>query len=648
MPHGRCWHGMPVSSDRGAPVAKSLAEAASAGGSAPPAGRRWAYVADEILRWTTEAPAAILLALEFVLLLMGVIARYAFHRPMYWVDELATTLFLWLNMFGAAVALRRGEHMRLTAFVRRTSPRVRAWIDVAVMIVVATFVVEMLIPTQKYVAAEAAITMPALQVSAAYSVSAVLVGMILMLIIIIVRLAATASLRIIVSTVALLGAVSFLAVLAKPVLNHLGNLNLILFFVVLVGVFVSSSVPIAFGFGVATLSYLAVATQMPLSVVVGRMAEGMSALVLLAVPLFVFLGLLIDMSGVTNALIDFIAALIGHVRGGLGYVLLVAMYFVSGISGAKAADMAAVAPVLFPEMKRRGWEPGELVGMLSASGAMGETIPPSLVVIIIGSVTGVSIAALFTGGLLPAAVAALSMAFIVFMRSGQERISGVARPTFTAILKKFFIAAPALVLPFLVLGAVIGGIATATEVSTVGITYAALIGILVYRRFKWRRIYPMLIETASLSGAILLIIATATAMAWALTQSGFSHSLVNLMAGVPGGRSGFIAASVVLFVLLGSFLEGIPAVVLFGPLLFPVSRMMGVHDVHYAMLVILGMGVGLFSPPFGVGFYAACAIGKVSPDEAMGRVFPYMAAVLAALIAVAAIPWLSVGFLRVR
>lgn len=619
-----------------------------AASSAPPAGRRWVHVADEILRWSTEAPAAVLVLVEFVLLLTGVVARYAFRRPLFWVDELAATLFLWLNMLGAAVALRRGEHMRLTAFVQRASRTWRARIDVAVLVVVATFALQMLGPTKTFLVAESAITMPALDVSAAYSVSAILVGIILMLIIILVRLAGTASLRMFVGALLLVGGVSLAAVLAKSFLARLGNVNLILFFVVLVGLLVSSSVPIAFAFAVATLSYLALTTPMPLSVVVGRMTEGMSTLVLLAVPLFVLLGLLIDMAGITRALIDFIAALIGHVRGGLGYVLLVAMYFVSGISGAKAADMAAVAPVLFPEMKRRGWVPGELVGMLSASGAMGETIPPSLVVIIIGSVTSVSIAALFTGGLIPAAVAALSMAAIVFVRSGQDRLEGTDRPTVLTILKKFFVALPALVLPFLVLGAVIEGIATATEVSTVGIAYAVVIGLLIYRQFDWRRIYPMLVETASLSGAILLIIATATAMAWALTQSGFSQGLTKLMAGLPGGRGGFLAASVVVFILLGSFLEGIPAVVLFGPLLFPVSRLMGVHDVHYAMVVILAMGVGLFAPPFGVGFYAACAIGKVSPDEAMGRVFLYLAAVMAALIAVAAVPWLSTGFLRAQ
>src|SRR5690242_19261817 len=155
----------------------------------------------------------------------------------------------------------------------------------------------------------------------------------------------------------------------------------------------------------------------------------------------------------------------------------------------------------------------------------------------------------------------------------------------------------------------------------------------------------MLIETAALSGAILLIIGTATGMAWALTQSGFSRQLAAAMAGVPGGQWGFLAISIAAFAVLGSVLEGIPAIVLFGPLLFPAARALHIHDVHYAMVVILAMGIGLFAPPFGVGFYAACAIGRVSPDEAMGRVWVYLLALLVALVVVALFPWLSIGFL---
>ncbi|MBV8870701.1 MAG: TRAP transporter large permease subunit, partial [Acetobacteraceae bacterium] len=187
--------------------------------------------------------------------------------------------------------------------------------------------------------------------------------------------------------------------------------------------------------------------------------------------------------------------------------------------------------------------------------------------------------------------------------------------------------------------------ATATEVSTVGVVYTVLLGVLVYREFDVRRIYGLLVETVSLSGAVMLIIGTATAMAWALTQSGFSQWLVQVMAHVPGGTAGFLAISIAVFIVLGSVLEGIPAIVLFGPLLFPVARTLGVNEVHYAIVVILAMGIGLFAPPFGVGFFSACAIGRVSPDDAIWRIWPYLAALVVALAVVAAVPWLSVGFL---
>ena len=155
----------------------------------------------------------------------------------------------------------------------------------------------------------------------------------------------------------------------------------------------------------------------------------------------------------------------------------------------------------------------------------------------------------------------------------------------------------------------------------------------------------MPINTAALSGAILLIIGAATGMAWSLTQSGFSQQLARMMAALPGGAGSFMAVSVVAFIILGSVLEGIPAIVLFGPLLFPIARTMGINEVHYAMVVILSMGLGLFAPPFGVGYYCATAIGGVNPDEGMKPIVGYMLALIVGLILVAAIPWISTGFL---
>ena len=601
---------------------------------------------DAALAWITELPAAILVVVEIAVLFSGVISRYVFDRPLVWSDELASVLFLWLAMFGAVIALRRGEHMRLTALVKLAAPRRRAFLETLSAIVVAIFVLQIILPAQEYIESEWAITTPALAISDGVRVAAIWVGAVLMMVIAVARLIEFATLREVALALAIAGAVAIALFLARPVLLAMGNYNLIVFFVVVVAACIAIGVPIAFAFGVSTMAYLALATHAPLTIVVNRIDQGMSTLILLSVPLFVFLGVLIEMTGLARVLVDFMAALVGHVRGGLSYVLLGAMYLVSGISGSKAADMAAVAPVLFPEMKRRGSQPGELVALLSASGAMSETIPPSLVLITIGSVTGVSIAALFTGGLLPALVAALALVVVAGFRSRGESLAGVRRAGAAQIARTFVIALPALALPFLIRAAVVEGVATATEVSTVGVVYTMLAGIFLYRQFDWRRLYPMLVETASLSGAILLIIGMATAMAWALTQSGFSHQLVTTMAGLPGGHAGFLAVSIVTFVVLGSVLEGIPAIVLFGPLLFPVARALGVHEVHYAMVVILSMGIGLFAPPFGVGFYAACAIGRVSPDEAMGRVWPYLGALVLALIVVAALPWLSVGFLE--
>lgn len=600
---------------------------------------------DRALALITEIPAALLVALETVILFAGVVSRYVFNAPLTWSDELASILFLWLAMLGAVIALRRDEHMRLTTFIGMMAPRRRAWVEALGVVVVVLFALLMLEPAYEHFVDQWVVMSPALDWHDGVRVGAIGVGCVLLLLIALARLAERASLKDALGGLAVVAALVVVGWLLKPWLTSLGNLNLLLFFVILVGVCVVLGLPIAFAFGIATLAYLALTTSTPLTIVVSRMDEGMSHIILLSVPLFVFLGSLIEMTGLARAMVDFLAALIGHVRGGLQYVLLGAMYLVSGISGSKAADMAAVAPALFPEMKKRGAAEGDLVALLSASGAMSETIPPSLVLITIGAVTGVSIAALFTGGLLPAVVGMIALGVVVYFQSRGEDMSGVTKATGAQIRKALWVAVPALALPFVIRTVVVEGVATATEVSTVGIVYTVIAGLVVYRQFNWKRIVPMLVETASLSGAILLIIGCATAMAWALTQSGFSRSLVDVMANVPGGKYGFMAISVLAFTILGSVLEGIPAIVLFGPLLFPVARALGIHEVHYAMTAIFAMGLGLFTPPFGVGFYAACAIGKVPPDKAIGRVWPHLGALFLALIVIAAIPWISIGFL---
>jgi tripartite ATP-independent transporter DctM subunit len=607
---------------------------------------RLARQADAALASVMETVAAVLLVAEIGILGASVTARYVFHRPLVWSDELASILFLWLSMLGAVIALQRGEHMRMTGLVSRLPETVRPLFEALAITASLAFLALVLPHAVEYAEEERFIVTPALEIMNSWRAAAIPVGIALMAVAGLFRLMRVAPLRTVLLAVGLTLMTVALMAAAGPLFPPLGKANLLIFFVGIVALNVFTGVPIAFSFALATFGYLSLSTSTPPLVMVGRLDEGMSHLILLAVPLFILLGALIEMTGMAKAMIQFLASLLGHVRGGLSYVLIGAMYLVSGISGSKIADMAAIAPVLFPEMKARGAKPGDLVALLSATGAQTETIPPSIVLITIGSVTGVSIAALFTGGLLPGVVLGLALCVVVWWRYREEDLSHVRRPSWSEVGKLAVVALPAIALPFVIRAAVVEGVATATEVSTIGIAYSVLAGLLVYRRFDWARLPRILADTASLTGAIIFIVGAATAMAWGLTQSGFSQDLARLIGSVPGGVAGFLVVSIIAFVILGSVLEGIPAIVLFGPLLFPIAKQVGVHEVHYAMVVIFSMGIGLFAPPFGVGYYGACAISKIGPDEGLKHIGGYIAALFVGLAVVAAVPWFSTGFLK--
>lgn len=594
-----------------------------------------------------EYACAIVLAVEICVVLAGLTARYVFNNPLLWGDEIASGLFLWLTMLGAAVALDRGEHLGLTVAVKRAPLRLRILLSTAALVATLFFLLLLLKPAYDYAQEEMDSISAVLGVSNLWRAAAILTGVALMAVVCVARLyECFAGWKVLFGAcVAVLGC-AFVLWLCGPYLVRIGSYNLIVFFVVIVMACMLLGVPIAFVFGLATFAYLSICTHTPTSLVVNRMDGGMSNMILLSIPLFIFLGLMIEMAGLARVMVSFLASVVGHLRGGLSYVLLGGMYLVSGISGSKTADMAAIAPVLFPEMKHRGADPAELTSLLAASSAMSETIPPSLVLITIGTVTGVSIASLFVGGLVPALVLAIGLAIMAYFRSrDSDDVSSIQKATLRTIGRSLIAALPALILPFVIRTAVVEGIATATEVSTIGILYATCVGIFVYRSFDRTRLYSMLVETASMSAAVLLIIGTASGMAWSLTQSGFSRTLSELMTGLPGGAVTFMGLSIIAFIVFGSVLEGIAAIVLFGPLLFPIAKQLGINEVHYAIVAVLAMGLGLYMPPFGVGYYSACAIGRVDPNDPLGRIWPYLGAVLVGIILVAAIPWLATGFL---
>ena len=597
------------------------------------------------LMWPVEAVASILLVVVIGLLLAGVVSRYVLSLPIVWIDEAASISFLWLAMLGSAIAIDRNEHLRLTIFLGMVPERVRDFVNVLALLVVATVLLALIVPASEYVQGEWYVTSAALNIPMSFRASAIVVGLVLMAVIAVghaIRAATPATLAAAVAVVVALGVLGWLL---TPFFLTLGYLNILIFLVGVVAVCLALGVPIAFCFGIGTIAFIAFSTHVPMIVLVGRIDEGMSSLILLSVPIFVLLGCVLDATGMGKAIVEFMASLLGHVKAGMSYVLLGSMFLVSGISGSKVSDMATVAPALFPEMKRRGHKPKEMIALLATGAAMADTVPPSIVLIVLGSVAGVSIAALFTSGFVIAMVLLLVLAVLARWKASRENMEGVHRAPFALVWKTLLVSAPALVLPFIIRGAVGGGVATATEVSTIAVLYALVIGALLYGGIGVRKFYAMLVETAALSGSILLILGTASAMAWALTQTGFANQLATFMTDLPGGWFSFMLVTIAVFMVLGCVLEGLPAIVLMAPIMFPIAARLGINDVHYSMVVVTAMNIGLMAPPIGIGFYIACKIGDVSPDEAMSAIWPYLGALLVGLLLIAAVPALSVGYL---
>lgn len=588
-----------------------------------------------------EVASAVLMTGIVVLLLAAVVSRYVFAAPIVWIDEVVSIAFIWVTMIGTAIAMHRNEHLRLTLVVERLPERPRQFVHALALAAVAAFLVALLPFAWEYAAEEWFIKSPALDLPNTVRVAAIPFGLAAMLAVVVGYAARTVPRGALIAAVVAVAAFAIAGHLAAPLFAQLGSLNIAIFLVALVALCLAAGVPIAFCFGVGALSYLAFTTSVPLLIVVGRMDEGMSSLILVSVPIFVLLGCILDATGMGKAIVDFLASLLGHVKAGMSYVLLGSLFIVSGISGSKVSDMATVAPALFPEMKRRGNKPPEMVALLATGAAMADTVPPSIVLIVLGSVAGVSIAGLFQSGFVVAMVLLATLLVLARWKARNETTQGTRRAPWRTIGRFLWVAAPALVLPFLIRSAVGGGVATATEVSTIAVLYALIAGQVLYGGIGARRLYSMLVETAALSGAILLILGAASAMAWAITQSGVVQQLSAFMTTLPGGWIAFMAVTIVVFLILGCLLEGLPAVLLLAPIMFPIAKKLGINDIHYAMVIVCAMNVGLMMPPIGVGFYVACRIGGASPDDVMGAIWPYLAALLVGVAVIAAVPWIS-------
>lgn len=591
-----------------------------------------------------EAVCAALMAVVTALILTGMFFRYFLAHPLIWIDELVSLAFIWMTMLGSVIAIDRSEHVRFTLFLGLLPQRALPYLQAIAVLLVATFCGALVAPALGHAGMEAIMRSVELGIPRSANIYALVTGLGLMTTLTVVRCFQSFGTRELVVATAIVVAAAAVCWLCSGPILQLGRFSIVVFLVGLTLFSLVIGVPIAFCFGIGSLSYLVFATQLPLSVLIGRIDEGMANPVLWSVPVFVLLGCILDRTGMGRSIIDFLSSLLGHVRAGMSYVLLGSLFLVSGISGSKVSDMATVTPALFPEMRRRGNEPGEMIALLSSGTAMADTVPPSIVLIVLGSIAGLSIGALFEVGFAIAMFLMIVLMAVARFRAADEGKVAKTRAPLSVVGRTLLVAAPALALPFLIRGAVGAGMATATEVSTLAVVYALLTGVFIYGGISMRGLYAMLVETASLSGVILLIMGTATGMAWVLTQTGFAFQIREVMTQLPGGWMTFMLVSIMTFMILGCLLEGLPALVLIGPIMFPIASNLGINGVQYGMVAVVSMNIGMFIPPLGVGFYLACGIGKVQPEAAMRAMWPYLGALILGAVIIALVPQLSTWY----
>ena len=403
--------------------------------------------------------------------------------------------------------------------------------------------------------------------------------------------------------------------------------------------FIATGVPIAFALGAAALAGLWLIEGAPLRIVASRMFAGIDNFSLLAIPFFLLAGELMETGGISRRLVVLARVLVGHVRGGLGNVVLIAMLFFSGISGSTNADAAAIGSVMIPPMKRQGFGAGHAGAIVAASAGMGILVPPCLTMVVYGSITNTSIATLFAAGFLPALI--MTAALMLHLRLDAKRLGLQPEPraSWRERGRAMRQAAWALLLPVIIFGGILGGIFTPTEAAVVAVMYAIIVGMLVYREVTPRFLIRSLIRTGVTSGVVMLLIGAANIFAWLMTVSGVPAAIADAIGLIGGGRLIFLPLSILVFLPLFALLDGLPGMLMILPVFVPIAQQLGVDLIHYGILMTAVMGIALFLPPLGVGLYIVLGISGATLGEVSRHLFPYLATMTAVAVVIAFVPW---------
>jgi len=591
-----------------------------------------------------EALAAAVLAVDVVVVFASVIFRYFLHDPLEWSEEVARALMVTLVFIGAAAALGRSRHVGMD-FIRSILPAtwqpyvVRGcdWI-IALVSLGLTW-------TSFLLLRESTNQTTPTGLPQTIFVAPVLIGSALLALFGLAHAFAKLGRHAIVSGVAVATGLAILFALAEwaPALSP-APIKVMLFCFLFC---LAAGVPIAFALCFGAALFFLLEPRLPIVIYAQQVAAGVDHFVLLAVPFFVLAGLIMEVNGMSSRLIELLLRWFGRMRGGLNLIMVMAMAFFSGISGSKLADVAAVGGILMPAVRKTRQDVNEATGLLAATAIMAETIPPCVNMIILGFVASLSIGGLFLAGIFPAIVMAVALAVVAVWRGKRVDVSKVfenPRP----LVKLLGGALVGAIMIAMIGKGVTSGVATSTEISAFAVIYAIVVGYLAFRELTWRSLYKLFVDSASLAGMIMFIVAAASGVGYSLTFEQIPHALASVMVDLAHayGTWLFMVISVSALIVFGAVLEGAPALIIFGPLLTPIAVQLGYHPLHFGIILVIAMGIGLFSPPFGLGMYATCTIANTRLQDVVKPYFRYVLVLLITLVVLIAYPTLTLWLPR--
>lgn len=401
-------------------------------------------------------------------------------------------------------------------------------------------------------------------------------------------------------------------------------------------------VPIAVVLGVSSLVTI-VYMDIPPMVVFQRMASGMNSFSLIAIPFFIYAGEIMQYGGISDRLVSLANGLVGHIRGGLGLVNVVASMFFGGISGSAVADASALGTTLIPMMKRKGFGTDYAVSVTVTAATIGLIIPPSHNMIIYSIAAGgtVSVTNMFLGGFVPGVLVGLCLMAAAYLIAVKRNYPREPFPGFAALLASFFSALPGLLTAVIIIGGVLSGIFTATESSAIAVIYAIAVTTLGYRSLTWQDFRRATINATRTTALVLLIIGTAASFGWLLALNQVPTKLYELLRAVSDNPYVIMLIVNAILLFLGTFMDMAPLIIICTPIFLPVMKAVGMDPVQFGIMLMINLGIGLCTPPVGSVLFVGCAVGKIKIEEAMRAIWPFYAAMVLALLLTTYIPAIS-------